>query len=133
MLLVRTLRLPRWCRSGYVVWYWNRNNQDQGPAIYEATGAYNTVDSAPISGDVVTLLGSASTLYQPNMFWHKKAFSLGFVPMKKLYAEDTIVTTKDGISIRVSRGSSIRENKQIVRFDLRPAYATLNPFFAGQG
>lgn len=105
----------------------------KGPAIYEATGAYNTVDSAPISGDVVTLLGSASTLYQPNMFWHKKAFSIGFVPMKKLDAQDTVMTTKDGINIRISRGSSIRENKQIVRFDLRPAYATLNPFFAGQG
>lgn len=104
-----------------------------GPAIYEATGAYNTVDSAPVSGDVVTLLGSASTLYQPNMFWHKQAFSIGSVPIKKLYSTDTIATTKDGLQIRVSKYADGDKNKQIVRFDLRPAYATLNPFFAGHG
>lgn len=104
-----------------------------GPAIYEATGAYNTVDSAPVSGDVVTLLGSASTLYQPNLFWHKQAFSIGAVPIKKLYSTDTLATTEDGLQIRVSKGASIRENKQIVRFDLRPAYGTMNPFFAGHG
>lgn len=104
-----------------------------GPAIYEATGAYNTVDSAPVSGDVVTLLGSASTLYQPNLFWHKNAFSIGSVPIKKLYSTDTLAKTADGLQIRVSQGASIRENKQIVRFDLRPAYGTLNPFFAGHG
>lgn len=104
-----------------------------GPAIYEATGAYNTVDSAPVATDVVTLLGAASTLYQPNLFWHKGAFSIGSVPIKKLYSTDTVGTTEDGLQIRVSKGASIRENKQIVRFDLRPAYAVLNPFFAGQG
>lgn len=104
-----------------------------GPAIYEAGGAYNTVDSAPVAGDVVTLLGSASSIYQPNLFWHKQAFSIGSVPIKKLYSTDTVVTTSDGLQFRVSYGASIRENKQIIRVDLRPAYAVLNPFFAGKG
>ena len=104
-----------------------------GPAIYEASGAYNTTDSAAVSGDVLTLMGAASTLYQPNLFWHKQAFSIGSVPIKKLYSTDTLATTEDGLQIRISKGASIRENKQIVRFDLRPAYAVLNPFFAGQG
>lgn len=104
-----------------------------GPAIYEATGAYNTVDSAPAASDVITILGAASTLYQPNLFWHKKAFSIGSVPIKKLYSTDTLATTEDGLQIRVSKGASFRENKQLVRFDLRPAYSVLNPFFAGQG
>lgn len=102
-----------------------------GPAIFEADGAYNTVDSAPVSGDVVTLLGSASTLYQPNLFWHKQAFSIGSVPIKKLYSTDTIATTEDGLQIRVSKYADGDKNKQIVRFDLRPAYAALNQFFAG--
>ena len=104
-----------------------------GPGIYEATGAYNTVDSALTSGDVVTLGGAASTLIQPNMFWHREAFSIGSVPIKKLYSTDTLYKSEDGLQIRCSKGASIRENKQIVRFDLRPAYGTLNPFFAGQG
>ena len=104
-----------------------------GPAIYEAAGAYNTVDAAPVATDVVTLLGAASTLYQPNLFWQKQAFSIGSVPIKKLNSTDTLATTEDGLQIRVSMGSSVRENKQIVRLDLRPAYGVMNPFFAGQG
>lgn len=104
-----------------------------GPAIFEADGAYNTVDSAPLSGDVVTLLGAASTIIQPNLFWHKQAFGIGFVPIEKLFSTDTVGTTEDGLQVRVSKGASIRENKQIIRFDIRPAYAALNPFLAGQG
>ena len=104
-----------------------------GPAIYEATGAYNTTDSAVVSGDVVTLGGAASTIIQPNLFWHKDAFAIGSVPIEKLYSTDTLAKTSDGLQIRVSKGASIRENKQIVRFDLRPAFGVLNPFFAGKG
>ena len=104
-----------------------------GPAIYEALGAYNTVNSAVASGDVVTLLGAATTLYQPNLFWYKDAFSIGSVPIKKLSAQDTVATSKDGLQFRVSKGSNFLENEQLVRIDFRPAYAVLNPFFAGQG
>ena len=104
-----------------------------GPAINETDGQYDTVDSALTSGDVVTLLGDPSTIIQPNLFFHRQAFSVGFVPLKKLHSTDTIATTKDGIQMRVSKGVSFRENKQLVRIDLRPAYGVMNPFFAGQG
>ena len=104
-----------------------------GPAIYEAAGAYNSVDSSPVSGDVITRLGAASTTYQPNLFWHKQAYSVGSVPIKKLHSTDTIATTEDGLQIRVSKGVGFLENQQKVRFDFRPAYAVMNPFFAGQG
>ena len=103
------------------------------PAIYEAAGAYNSVSSALTSGDVVTRLGAHSTTYQPNLFWHKQAFSLGSVPIKKLYSTDTLATTEDGMQIRVSKYSDGDANEQKVRFDLRPAYGVMNPFFAGQG
>ncbi len=103
-----------------------------GPAIYEAAGAYNTTDSAAVTGDVVTLLGSASALIQPNLFWHKDAFSIGSVPIKRLHSTDTFATTKDGLQFRVSKGSNFLENENLVRIDFRPAYACLNPFFAGQ-
>lgn len=104
-----------------------------GPAIFEAAGAYNTVDSAPIATDVLTVLGALSTLYQPNLFWHKQAFSIGSVPIKKLHSTDTVGTTEDGLQIRVSKGVGFLENNQKVRFDFRPAYGVMNPFFAGQG
>ncbi len=104
-----------------------------GPAIYEALGQYNTVDSAPVSGDVVTLLGAATTLYQPNLFWHRDAFSIGSVPLQKLHSTDTLATTNDGLQMRISKGVGFLENQNKVRIDLRPAYGVMNPFFAGQG
>jgi hypothetical protein len=107
-----------------------------GPAIFEASlgnGMYNTVDVAPVATDVLTLLGALSTLQQPNLFWHKQAFGIGSVPIKKLNSTDTVGTTEDGLQIRVSKGVGFLENNQKVRFDFRPAYAVFNPFFAGQG
>lgn len=104
-----------------------------GPAIFETLGAYNTTATAAVSGDVVTLLGAASTIYQPNLFWRKDAYSIGSVPLKKLHSTDTIATTEDGLQFRVSKGVGFLENEQLVRVDFRPAYGVMNPFFAGHG
>lgn len=104
-----------------------------GPGIFEANGQYNTVASALTSGDVVTIGGSADTLYQPNLFWHKNAYAIGSVPIKKLHSTDTLMTTEDGLQMRVSKGVGFLENNNKVRFDFRPAYGVMNPFSAGQG
>jgi hypothetical protein len=104
-----------------------------GAAINEANGQYNTVDSAITAGDVITLGGAASTIIQPNMFWHKQAFTVASVPIKKLNSTDTVATTSDGLQLRVSKGVGFLENEQKVRIDFRPAYGVMNPFFAGQG
>ena len=104
-----------------------------GAAIYEANGQYNNVDAAPTSGDVVTVLGATSALYQPNLFYSKQAFGIGTVKLPKLYSTDTIATTSDGFSIRVSKYSDGDANTQKIRFDCLPAYACFNPLFAGQG
>ena len=104
-----------------------------GPAINEVDGQYNTVDSAIAASDVVTLGGAASTIIQPNLFWHKQAFTCASVPIKKLYSTDTIATTEDGLQLRVSKGTGFLENKNKIRIDFRPAYGVMNPFFAGKG
>jgi len=104
-----------------------------GPAIFEANGQYNTATSAIANGAVITVLGSADTVYQPNMFYHKQAFGIGVVPQSKLYSTDTIATTEDGMQIRISKYADGDANKQKIRFDLLPAYATFDPFKAGQG
>ncbi len=104
-----------------------------GPAINEVLGQYNTVDTAVTNGDIITLLGPASKIIQPNLFFQKNAFSIGSVPMKRLHATDTFAKTKDGLQLRVTQGSDFLKNENKVRVDLRPAYSTLNPFFAGQG
>lgn len=104
-----------------------------GAAISEAGGQYNTVSQPLLSGDVVTLLGDPATLIQPNLFWHKQAFTCASVPIKKLQSIDTVATTEDGLQFRVSKGSDFIKNQQKIRVDFRPAYGVLNPFFAGQG
>lgn len=104
-----------------------------GPAIFEASGAYNTVDSALADNDVVTILGTDTTSYQPNLFWHPDALCLASVPIKKLHSTDTLATTADGLQLRVSKYSDGDANKQTVRFDLHPAYGVMNPFFGGHG
>jgi len=104
-----------------------------GAAIYEANGQYNTVDAAPANDAVVTILGAAGTVYQPNLFYTKQAFGLGTVKLPKLYSTDTVATTSDGMSIRISKYADGDANTQKIRFDLLPAYACFNPFFAGQG
>jgi len=101
-----------------------------GPAIFEANGAYNTVDAALQSGDAITVLGSAETILQPNLAWHKDAFCIGSVKIHKLHSTDTLARTDDGLQMRVSKGVGFLENQQKVRFDFRPAYGVLNPFFA---
>ncbi len=105
-----------------------------GPAIIEANGQYNTVASALASGDVITILNAAAgTTYQPSMFYHKEAFGMGTVKLPKLFSTDTVTTSVEGMSIRVSRYADGDANTQKVRFDLLPAFITFNPFFAGQG
>ena len=104
-----------------------------GAGIYEATGQYNTMTAALATSDVVTILGTSAATVQPALFYHPKAFTMASVKLPKLYSTDTVATTKDGISIRVSKYSDGDKNKQMVRFDFLPAYGTLNPFFAGQG
>lgn len=102
------------------------------PAIYEAAGQYNTT-TAGLGTDVLTILGTSATTVQPALFYHPQAFTLATVKLPKLYSTDTVAVTEDGIAIRCSKYSDGDKNKQKVRFDLLPAYGTLNPFFAGQG
>ncbi len=106
-----------------------------GFAINEAggLGQYDTVNTLLANSNGVTILGTIDTVYQPNLFWHPNAFGIGSDPIAKLFSTDTLAKTEDGLQIRVSKGATIRANKQIVRFDLHPAFAAFNPFMAGHG
>ena len=103
-----------------------------GPAISETDGQYDTVSQPILITDTLTLGGAASTLIQPALFWHKQAFTVASVPIKKLHSTDTVATTADGLQFRVSKGSDFLANEQKIRIDFRPAYGVMNPFFAGQ-
>lgn len=103
-------------------------------AIFDAASnnQYDNVSAAPVSTDVITLLGAISTVYKPNLFYHKDAFSFATVELPKLFATDSTYRSSDGLSYRVSRFSSGLENKQIMRVDLMPAFGVANPLHAGR-
>ena len=102
-------------------------------ALSEANGQYNNISTALLIGDVFTILGAESTTFQPNLFYHPQAFGIGTVKLPKLFSTDTIATTSDGFSIRVSKYADGDANTQKIRFDLVPAFAVFNPLFAGTG
>jgi hypothetical protein len=104
-----------------------------GPAIYESGGQYDNISAALTTSDVVNVLGSSGVEYQPSLFYVREAASIAFVKLPKLYSTDTIGTTSDGVSIRVSKYSDGDANTQKVRFDILPAFGIMNPFFGGKG
>ncbi len=105
-----------------------------GPGLNELAGQYNNIDTPLTIGDTVTILGQEDRSYQPNLFWHKSAFNIGFVDIKPLQGvQNAYSRTKDGVVIRVVRDSDVLANKQVTRFDIQTAYLTSNSFFAGQG
>lgn len=103
-------------------------------AIFDAASnnQYDNISSAPVSGDVVTILEGASTTYKPNLFYHKDAFSFATISLPKLYATDAVYNTADGLTFRLSRFSEGLKNKQIVRVDMMPAFGVANPLHAGR-
>ena len=103
-----------------------------GPAVNEVNGQYNTIVDAIAGGEVVTLSGAASTIIQPNLAWHKNAFTVASIPIQKLKATDTVATTADGLQLRVTKDSDFLGNANKYRFDFHPAYGVLNPHFAVQ-
>jgi len=105
-----------------------------GNAIYEASyNKYNNIDSSITAGDVITLLGAADTVYKPNLFFHKDAFTMATIPLPRLHSTDAYITTKDGFSIRVSKYANGDANTNKVRFDLLAAFGVVNPHMAGRG
>lgn len=105
-------------------------------AIYGSSGGldeqYTNSDAAIVSGDVVTVLGSASTLYQPNIFLHKNSFALSTLKLPKLHSTDTLMTSKDGLNMRISKYSDGDKNAQRWRIDMLPAMGVVEPLFIGQ-
>lgn len=106
-----------------------------GPAVFDPMNPqYNTVDAAVVAGATVNVLGTADTAYKPGIFLNSKAVAFGSVVLPKLHGEDSSVMydAKSGLSIRVTKYSDARQNVNMIRFDLLPSFAMLQPFAAGQ-
>lgn len=106
-------------------------------AIYGASGGldeqYTTISAALASGDVFTILGTEDVVYQPNLAYHKNAFALATLKLPKLHATDTIATTKEGLSMRITKYSDGDKNAQRWRIDMLPVMGVINPLFICKG
>ena len=101
-------------------------------AIFDAASnnQYDNISAAPADNDVITLLGADSTVYKPNLAYHKDAFSFATIQLPKLYATDVVYQSADGLTFRASRYSDGSANQQILRVDMMPAFGVSNPLHA---
>ena len=104
-----------------------------GVPVYDAVNKqYNAVDRKVAAGDEVVVFGTAKQQMKPNLFFNKMFCGLGTIPLPKLHSIDSAVATYEGFSIRVHKYADGDANKQMMRFDLLPAYVCFNPHFGGQ-
>ncbi|AYB48745.1 head protein [Candidatus Williamhamiltonella defendens] len=104
-----------------------------GVPIYdEKNSQYNAVDAKVKAGDAVSIIGTAKQQMKPNLFYNKFFCGLGTIPLPKLHSLDSAVATYEGFSIRVHKYADGDANKQMMRFDLLPAYVCFNPHMGGQ-
>jgi len=94
---------------------------------------YQSISAALVSGDVFTILGTDNTIYQPALAYHKDAFALATLKLPKLHATDTIATTSNGLSMRITKYSDGDKNLQRWRIDMLPVLGVINPLYAGKG
>lgn len=71
------------------------------PPIISTSGAYQTVNAAPADNAGLTVLGTASTAYSQNLFYHKNAYALAVVPME-------IPAGVTGAARKTAKGLSVR-------------------------
>lgn len=105
-----------------------------GAPIFDATNPqYNVVNRAITDNDVVNILGAASTVYKPSLFYAKDAFGLTTIKLPKLNGWDSSVFSHEGFSLRATQSSDPTSGVQAMRLDLLPAFCTFQPHLAGQG
>ena len=100
------------------------------PAI-RASGAFQTVDSLPVTAAAITAKGTLSTAYPQNLAYHKDAFVLGtadlLMPNGVDFASRQVL---DGISMRIVRQYDINNDQLPCRIDVLYGWKTVYPELA---
>jgi hypothetical protein len=101
------------------------------PAIYTSNNALATVDSFPVAGKAVTMLGSASSQYAQNLVYHKDAIT--FATADLLLPQGVDMASRqvhNGISMRVVRQYDINNDRLPCRIDVLYGFSTIRPAMA---
>ena len=106
------------------------NSATFAPAFINS-GAKQNVNVLPVTGDAVTWFGSASTSYKNALAYQKEfcAFVTADLPLMADAAE-CVRREQDGISVRVWKGSDIRNDELLMRIDILYGYKVLRPEWA---
>jgi len=101
------------------------------PAIYTASHALATVDSFPVATAVVTMLGSASSVYAQNLVYHKDAITLATADLLMPQGVDMASRqVHNGISMRIVRQYDINNDRMPCRIDVLYGYSVIRPQLA---
>lgn len=89
------------------------------PAIYTSSNALATVDSFPVAGKTVTMLGSANTVYPQNLVYHKNAIAFATADLIMPRGVDMASRQNhNGISMRIVRQYDINNDRMPCRVDV---------------
>ena len=104
-----------------------------GVPIFDANvPQYNTVDRLLAAGDAVTISGTKNKVVKPSLFYSKDFCGLTCLQLPKLHSIESQIVNWEGFSIRAHKYSDGTANKNMVRFDLLPAFGCYNPHKGGQ-
>ena len=98
---------------------------------YITTGAKQNVSVLPVTGEAVTLFGTAGATYKNALAYHRDfaAFVTADLPVMADAAQCT-VRQEEGMSVRVWKGSDIRNDELLMRIDVLYGYKVLRPEWA---
>ena len=99
------------------------------PAL-ETTGANQNVLAAPADNAPITVNQAASSTFGISLAYRPEAFTMVTVDLPELNGQKTSRRAFDGISMRVTEGSSIVNDMNLTRFDIVYGFGALRPELA---
>jgi hypothetical protein len=108
------------------------------PAIYLSGPRQNVVAASgaalaatDFDSKTLTFVGGASTSYIQNLMYHRDAFQFVTADLPIMAdAAECVRRVQDGISMRVWKGSDIRNDELLMRIDILYGFAALRPQWA---
>ncbi len=99
--------------------------------IWDTADPRQNVSGAPVDGADITFVGALSTNYVQPIMYHREAFQFVNAPLETMDdADKCVVETREGMSLRVWRGSDITNNRRVLRIDMLYGFAALRPQWA---
>ncbi len=99
--------------------------------IYDTTDPRQNCSGAPADNADIAFVGALSTSYVQPIMYHKEAFQFVNAPLEVMDdADKCSVETREGMSLRVWRGSDITNNRRVLRIDMLYGFAALRSEWA---